>query len=380
MDVSAAIREWAERHFGTAQLGDRRRTRRLVESAARIAARPAAAFPEVFDWDGLRGFYNLCHRREVTLNSVQEPHRLDTRAAMGREPLVLILHDTTELDYTTHAALAGAGPVGDGGGRGFRQHNSLAVAPSPRRVLGLVHQQLHVRAPAPAGERTPHRKRRARESGLWLAGIGAAGEPPPGCTWVDVADRGCDVYEAMCAARAAGHHFLFRLAQNREVFTDPAHGQLGLVLDHARGLPSRGTDAVDIPARGGRPARAASVCLASAPVWVPAPRETPGRRQQPVIEAWVIRVWESEPPPGSEPLEWLLLCSVPTDAVEELKERRDWYCCRWLIEVYHDVLKNGCREESRRFETAARMGACLAVLSVVAVRVLQLRTALEREP
>jgi hypothetical protein len=76
----------------------------------------------------------------------------------------------------------------------------------------------------------------------------------------------------------------------------------------------------------------------------------------------------------------VLLCSLPTDTVEQMKQRRDWYCCRWLVEVYHDVEKNGCREEARRFETAERLGACLAVLSVVAVRVLQLRCALEAQP
>src|ERR1700676_3189834 len=61
-------------------------------------------------------------------------------------------------------------------------------------------------------------------------------------------------------------------------------------------------------------------------------------------------------------------------------KRRDWYACRWLIEVYHDIEKNGCSEEDRRFETAPRMAACLAILSVVAVRIFQLRTALESQP
>jgi hypothetical protein len=66
--------------------------------------------------------------------------------------------------------------------------------------------------------------------------------------------------------------------------------------------------------------------------------------------------------------------------LEELKQRRDWYCCRWLVEVYHDIEKNGCSEEDRRFETAERMETCLAVLSVVAVRVFQLRCALHNQP
>src|SRR5262249_44409089 len=117
-----------------------------------------------------------------------------------------------------------------------------------------------------------------------------------------------------------------------------------------------------------------------APVWVPAPVKTPQRRQQPVVAAWVVRVWEADPPAGAEPLEWLLLTSLPTTSLGELKERRDWYGWRWVVEVDHDREKNGCREEDRRFETAGRMEACVAVLAVVAVRVLQLRCALEVQP
>ena len=89
-------------------------------------------------------------------------------------------------------------------------------------------------------------------------------------------------------------------------------------------MPSQGQDVVDIPGRGGRPARTAVVPLAAAPVWVPAPLETPRRRQQPVIAAWAIRVWESQPPAGVQPLDWQLLCSLPTATPDELKERRDW--------------------------------------------------------
>lgn len=380
MDVLADPRQWAERTFGSADLGDRRRTRRLVASAARIAAHPQKSFTQVFDWNALRGFYRLCDQAEATLGAVMQPHWDQTRDAMGRRPLVLILHDTTELDYTAHPALRGTGPIGDGNGRGFLQHNSLAVVPAPRRVLGLAYQQLRIRQPAPEQESTFQRRKRPRETDLWAAGIRGVGRAPDGCCWVDVCDRGGDIYEAMRAARTVGHHFLFRAKQDRVVSVTPGHDPERHLFDYARSLPSRGPDQVDIPGRGGRPARTAGVDLAAAPVWVPAPKGFPRRSQQPVLAAWVIRIWEPRPPTGTEPLEWILLCSLPSDRLEDLKERRDWYVCRWLVEVFHDIEKNGCREEDRRFETAGRLETCLAVLSVVAVRVFQLRCALQVEP
>ena len=96
--------------------------------------------------------------------------------------------------------------------------------------------------------------------------------------------------------------------------------------------------------------------------------------------AWVVRIGEANPPPGVEGLEWMSITSVPTPTLEQLSERRDWYACRWLIEVFSDLEKNGGSEEVRRFETAPRLAACLAILSLVAVRIFPPRTALECQP
>jgi hypothetical protein len=381
MEGIADVRVWAERNFGGAKLGDSRRSQRLIESAARIALHPEKSFTQIFNWNELRGFYLLCDQKEATLQAVLQPHWTQTWKAMSQQPLVLIVHDTTELDFTSHQALQGDGPIGNGSGKGFLQHNSLAIVPQSGQVLGLAYQQLRVRQEAPKGESSRQRKRRRRESELWLAGIRGLGPTPEGCCWVDVGDRGCDIYEAMVASQQLGHQFLFRVFQDRKIATCADGQAKAHLLEYVRSLPSQGNDVVDIPGRGGRPPRTATVALAAAPVWLPAPKNTENHLTQPVIAAWVIRIWEPQPPSDiTEPLEWILLCSLPSRTLEELKERRDWYCWRWLVEIFHDIEKNGCSEEDRRFETAERMETCLAVLSVVAVRIFQLRCALHNQP
>lgn len=381
MDRIPDTRQWAQTHFGEADLGDPRRTDRLVESAALIAAQPEKSFPSLFDWNQLRAFYNLCGRDEATLQDIQTPHWNLTRAAMAKEPLVLVVHDTTELDFTSHNALAGAGPIGNGGGQGFLQHNSLAFCPDGSRLLGLAYQQVKTRQPTPEKETRRARKLRTRESEMWTEGIRASGKPPEGSTWVDVGDRGADIYEAMEEARGCGHQFLFRICQDRAVLAGEHGEQEVYLMKHARGLAAAGDDTVEIPGKGGRPPRVASVRLAAAAVRVPPPRGTPACKTRPTLLAWVIRVWEPDPPAGvKEPLEWVLLCSIRTQTLEEMKQRRDWYVLRWGVEVYHDIQKNGCSEEDRRFETAGAMVACLAILAVVAVRVMQLRLAAKAMP
>ena len=231
MDGGPDAWAWAEHTFGRVELGDRRRTRRLVAAAAQIVAHPGQAFTQLFDWNGLRGFYRVCHQATATVAAVQQPHWHQTRQAMGQHALVLIVHDTSALDFSSHRRLTGVGPIGNGGGRGFLQHNSLAVVPQPRQVLGLSYQQLNVRQPAPPGESRSQRQRRSRESDLWSAGFRAAGRPPDGCCWVDVADRAGDDYEAMRAARDVGHQLLLRANQNRRVGTTPTLDRQVLLLD-----------------------------------------------------------------------------------------------------------------------------------------------------
>ena len=84
MQAVTDARLWAQQNFGSAVLGDRRRTRRLIDAAAAIAARPEPSFTQVFDWNDLRGFYRLCDRPEATLESIQRPHRELTRQALAR--------------------------------------------------------------------------------------------------------------------------------------------------------------------------------------------------------------------------------------------------------------------------------------------------------
>ena len=205
--------------FGPVDLGDRRRNQRLIDSAAAIAQRSEHPLPLIFGWNALRGFDRLCHRSEATVDQLQQPHWDQTQQAMGPHPRVLILHDTAELDYTSHTALAGPGPIGDGRGREFLPHNSLAVVPSTRQVLGLSHQQIVTRTACPDSESTSERRTREKESTLWGRGIAAAGPAPVGCQWVDFGDRGADAYEVMRASQEAGHDFLFRVCQDRVVGT-----------------------------------------------------------------------------------------------------------------------------------------------------------------
>ena len=159
-------------HFGDAQLGDVRRTRRLIRAADALAEHPGGTLPQKFhDPYPLDALYRLANRKEVTHDAVLEPHRQRTLQAMRRaDGPVLVIHDTTELDYTSLTSLTGLGQIGNGRGRGYECHNTLAVHAPTRTVLGLANQILARRDTVGKGEsrqarRAPDPREPALEAG-----------------------------------------------------------------------------------------------------------------------------------------------------------------------------------------------------------------------
>src|SRR6266851_869970 len=131
------------RNFGTVDLGDQRRTARLVKSVDIMCRHPGGTLPDKLNRPAdLRAFYKLMRRPEVTHAVVLGGHADHTRRAIAAlEPgtVVLLLHDATELDFTSKKTLlASLGQIGQGTHRGYICHNSLAVRADSGETLGLT--------------------------------------------------------------------------------------------------------------------------------------------------------------------------------------------------------------------------------------------------
>ena len=158
---------WAEYTFGNVHLGDVRRTERAVAIASAIAHDPAASLPaQMPDEAALEGTYRFLQTPDVTYEQLIEPHVEQTREAASKQQEVLLIQDTTEVDYQQHPTTTGLGPIGNGTHHGYLLQSVLAVVPESREVLGLMHQEPFLRQPAPKGET----KRVAARAGV--AGVG----------------------------------------------------------------------------------------------------------------------------------------------------------------------------------------------------------------
>jgi hypothetical protein len=203
---------FGEEHFGSARLGDERLRRSLIDLANRCHSHPHGTLPhKTKDPNALNRCYTLMKAPCVTHHSVLDPHiRRTIDLIMQQRGVVLIVHDPTELDYSGLTSLAHhLGQIGDGNGKGYICHNSLAVLPAGKAVLGLLNQILHCRPRVPKDE-TPAQcaARQSRESLLWLKAVGSIDYRfrqncrlkdlpglPEGLLLVDVSDRASDTFE-----------------------------------------------------------------------------------------------------------------------------------------------------------------------------------------
>ena len=301
-DVSSN-RRWVEVEFAGVSLGHCLRDARLREAATAIADMPSASNPHRLDWNELRGFYRIVNDSHATLENLQSGHRQQTQARMTAAPhRVLVIHDTTELDFTDHPAVHDQlGPIGTGTSVGLLQHNSLAFDPDAKQVLGLIYQQLECRQLRPKDETRQQRALRPdKESRLWLTGIRGVGRPPQGSRWIDVCDRGADFFEAMQESRHQGHEFLIRIHHDRRVRVPEVDEATGVVTDQLQSLHETmatmaavATKVVSVASKGGRPAREASVQVGYCAVRLQPPQPDGFRRGLLPQSVTLIRVWEA---------------------------------------------------------------------------------------
>jgi hypothetical protein len=389
--------EWAEQTFGEVRLGHQSRTERAVTMAAAIAADPAASLPKQMGSEAaLHAAYRFLQSPEVSYEQLIRPHVEQTREAMGQHKQVLLIQDTTEVDYQQHPTTTGLGPIGNGTHHGFLLQTVLAVEPASRQVLGIAHQEPFLRHPAPKGETRREREQRERESQVWERSVQAIGEPPPGVQWIHVGDRYSDMFPFLSLCRQMQCDFVVRAAQDRRVdlLVEQADAPVPRRSHHqrrpeqppqqhlfevVRGWSAQGEQDLELPATKQSKARTAHLAISFGSVRLLPPLSQQASNLRPLV-VWVVHVWEPEPPEGVEPVEWVLLTSVPIQTLEQAAERVDWYRGRWIVEDYHQGLKTGCRVEQRQVQSYEGLRRLLGLLAPAAVRLLQVRAAARQCP
>lgn len=383
--------QWAEHEFGGAPLGDRRLSRRLVDSARRQGEQPMRAFTAVAkaDWPAVKGYYRLIDQpadSEVTPAHILQPHRERTRRRMQVQSTVLCIQDGTDVNFTTHPQTRGLGVIGGNQtgaqSRGLHLHSTLAVNPDGL-PLGVL--RTHFEAPEPKGQGAASSEQ--KKSCRWIEGLRdcvTLAETLPKTRLISVLDREADFYELFAEQqRTPQVELVVRARYDRRLPDEP-----GRLFDTVRATQPCAKLALEVTrqsaraksskrqARIGRQARTAQLTLRYRRVGIVQNPQRPHAQAR--LAVTVVHAVENAPPRGEKPIEWFVLTTLAVDSAEQAAEILRWYGLRWRIEDWHRVLKSGCKIDELGHHSAERLERAIAIRMVIAWRVM-LMTLLGRE-
>jgi len=333
-----------------------------------IARRPGQGLPtQAHTWSDLKAAYRFFGNPKIEPGAIGGPHRAWTRRQCAAHPVVLCVHDGSDLQAARIP------------GNQYVQQSSLALTPEGR-VIGLLEQRWYARVRTPPGETQEQRQTRWRESDVWPDAVGAIGTPGPGCRLIHVADRAADDVRFMRACGKTRTGFVVRARFDRRL-----KHQESKVWQHMASRAPAGTLAINIgaqrrgPGQKPRRAREARVQVRFGTLEL----RRPGRDSQPqtpgALKVQAVYVHEIDPPKEVEPVDWMVLTSEKVESFQDACVVVGYYQARWVIEEWHRCLKEGCALEESQVDEVGDLKRLAAVLSIVAVRMLALRDLADQE-
>jgi Transposase DNA-binding/Transposase Tn5 dimerisation domain len=367
---------WAEQVAAGADLPDQRLESRLTAILVDTSERPSAPITQAAGDDGqAKATYRFYANERAATEALHHGVALEAARRCLDQDVLLIVQDTTTLNFTAlQHTIPELGPIDSGGlARGVHLHTALAVSASGQ-VIGILDQQYWAR-PQP-GQPGPEEK----ESGKWIHGIdaaraalyeAAADRPVP--RRIHLMDREGDAYEVMMAIEDAGDSAIIRCAQNRRVDAPMATAHQAV-----RSQPVLCRAPIAVDRKAGVPQRTAWVEVRSMAVTL-----VPDLSKYP--HAWpmtwnLVEAWEYAPPPGVEPVHWLLWTREPAATDDAALEVVRKYTRRWPIEEMHLTLKSGCKVEDLRLKTWDGLEKAVTVKAAVAARIVSLRDLARETP
>jgi Transposase DNA-binding/Transposase Tn5 dimerisation domain len=372
---------WFDRELAGCSLADERLNKRLRRLLERMDGAMGASIPLACqDWASTKAAYRFFSNDRISEAEILAGHFQSTqgRFAAANGP-ILVLQDTTEFSYQrerpdriglTYRINSGK----DKAGRyrmhtlcGLLMHASLAVT-TEGLPLGLAAIKFWTRrkfkgTAALKKEINPTRVPIERKESIrWLENMRQAtalfGEP---ARCIHVGDRESDIYELFCTAQDLGTHFLVRSCVDR-LAGDGAH----TVADEMNEVEVAGQHHVEVCDSKGRVDTATiEIRYRSIHVLPPVGKQ----KRYPALTLTVLHAQEREEPADRPRIDWKLITDLPVRSPEAAIEKLRWYAQRWKIEMFHKILKSGCRAEEARLRTAERLVKLISVFCILSWRV-----------
>ena len=375
-----SIQKWAIKNFGSARLFNKKKVNRLVGIATRIAEAKGTSLAHLFDkWYDTKATYNLLKQPVMTPDCIQNPHRkIAFQNIENWSGDVLAIEDSSEFEWNNKEPIEGMGPVGSGRDcdQGFILHSTLAIGVNNKgklEILGLPFQQYYVRPPVRETKKKRAWSNDLIETDLWRNVIKEKALPALSKV-IRICDRAADIYEIFTETKEYGCRHLIRLKHDRIVMPEGCPIK-ALMTNHE----SMGQTQIEKRVKDGTKSETINLSMNWKTVSIRAPAR-PGFSigKLPDLEETVVHVWgETE---NGEKIEWFLYTDIEVNSVEDAIKVVQYYALRWTIEIYHKILKTGLKAEKLQLETAHAIFAAISIMSIVGLRILDLRERLRMNP
>ena len=370
--------QWFEEELAGCRLGDGRLDRRLRQLVEQMEAGFGESIPLACqDWANTKAAYRFFSNDRVSEEDILRGHFDATRRrfAASAGP-VLVLHDTTEFSWQRRRpeAVGFTTKVSSGKDKfgrdrihtvcGLPMHSSLAVTTDglPLGIAAIKRKVNPTRVPI-----------EGKESMRWLANLRQSTELlGEAARCVHIADREGDIWELFCLARELNTHFLIGRCVDR-LAGDGSYK----VSDAIAEVKVQGLHRVAVRDDKGKPGTAqVEVSYRRMTVRPPIGKQ----KRYPTLVLTLLHAREPQEPVGRPRIDWKPIADLPVDSYDDAVEKLRWYAMRWKIEVFHKILKSGCRAEQARLRTAERLVRLLAVFCILSWRVFWLTMLNRIEP
>ena len=375
---------WVDQETVDGTFKDERLGRRFKRLLSDIGGAIGASLPFACqDWANTKAAYRFLANGRVDEADILSGHfQATAKRFAASNGMILVLQDTTEFSFKREH------PEAIGFTKSIRNSNTKDRRKSVHSVCGiLMHSSLAVTTDGlPLGvaaikfwNRKKFKGTRAlttkinptrvpiekKESIRWLQNMEqstALLAAPDRC--VHVGDRESDIYELFCKARELGTHFVVRTCVDR-LAGDGGH----TIADEMEEVAVKGLHRIETRDEHG------DICRATLELKYRRIRVLPPigkQKQYPELDLVVIYALERDAPKGRKSIEWKLITDLPVRSRAEAIEKLDWYAMRWKIEVFHKILKSGCKAEDSKLRTADRLANLIAVFCILSWRVFWL--------
>jgi len=373
---------WSEEIFGSAKLGDKRLTRRLVTIGKQLSSATGASLSKSCAGDEalLEGGYRFLRNDKVKSSKIAESAYASISRLAQESALLLAIEDTTSLVYGHELSreLGYTSNKVDAKQKGYQVHSTMLMDGITEKTIGLISQNRWCRERDEYGKRANRAKRlyEEKESYKWEKNshelVNRLGEKIKDT--ISICDRDADLYEYMQYKVENNQRFIVRACHDRRL-----ENIEDTLFKHLVNATILGVYKIEIAQKAGRKKREVELELRATTVTLFPPKRYHGENNR--LKSITINIVHAKEKDikSDDYLEWMLLTTEKINTFEEARKVTRYYELRWRIEDFHKAWKSGTKVEALRMQSKDNLEKMIVILSFVAIRLLQLKEHFEQD-